>query len=593
MPRGKHSKDRMFVTATEWSRDYGGKKGAVNSGIRPLSFDCCAMSLGPFETPVCTKEGVVFDILNVMPYVKKHKKNPVTGEPLKNKDLIQLHFAKNNEGKWHCPVTFKVFNDNSRIVAVRTTGNVYAAEAVEELNLKTKNFEDLLTGEPFQRADIIKLNDPADEALCALRDANNFKHLKELREAEAKRQEQASHTSKIRQTLTTQQIFKEIEEKRQSDERDRTAAAAVAAAAAAAKDAEAVAAGAPLWKRRRVLLEDISEGTHVTTNVMAGSFTSTAQQVSTTAQSREATTEEIDRARFSRLRALKKKGYVQLQTSHGNINIEVHVDMVPKTAENFLGLCEKGYYDGTIFHRSIRHFVIQGGDPTGTGTGGESIWGEKFRDEFDERLSHDKRGILAMANSGPHTNASQFYITYKSCKHLDRKHSVFGSVVGGLATLGNMEAVPTDKADKPEREITLLKAIVLQNPIPEMEAALEAELVQKMAEREAKNKPKLIKSGAGNESGERVGWASNPRPALLDGSAKAGGDDLLGVGKYIGKSTVLPKREAKSNAKGGSAAAAASAMPDFEGAAAEATAAATAGAKRKAQGSSFGDFSGW
>lgn len=102
-----------------------------------------------------------------------------------------------------------------------------------------------------------------------------------------------------------------------------------------------------------------------------------------------------------------KKGYVQLQTSLGNINIELHCDLVPLTCENFLVLCERGYYDNTIFHRLIPKFMIQGGDPTGTGTGGQSIFGTHFQDEFSLKLQHSGRGIVSMANSGPNTNGSQ------------------------------------------------------------------------------------------------------------------------------------------------------------------------------------------
>lgn len=94
--------------------------------------------------------------------------------------------------------------------------------------------------------------------------------------------------------------------------------------------------------------------------------------------------------------------------------------------------------------------MIQGGDPTGTGTGGESIWGKAFKDELNSKLTHSERGIVSMANSGPHTNGSQFFILYKSAKHLDYKHSVFGRVVGGFETLSKMEKVPTDDDDRPK-----------------------------------------------------------------------------------------------------------------------------------------------
>lgn len=117
-----------------------------------------------------------------------------------------------------------------------------------------------------------------------------------------------------------------------------------------------------------------------------------------------------------RYQFVKKKGYVRLHTNKGDLNLELHCDLTPKTCENFIKLCKKQYYDGTIFHRSIRNFVIQGGDPTGTGTGGESYWGKPFKDEFRPNLSHTGRGVLSMANSGPNTNKSQFFIPWSLSK---------------------------------------------------------------------------------------------------------------------------------------------------------------------------------
>jgi len=109
------------------------------------------------------------------------------------------------------------------------------------------------------------------------------------------------------------------------------------------------------------------------------------------------------------MRRLGKKAFVQMQTNMGNINLELHCDMAQKCCWNFISLCERGYYNDVIFHRLVEGFIIQGGDPTGTGKGGESAFGKgkSFRDEFDSRLSHDKRGILSMANSGRDTNRSQ------------------------------------------------------------------------------------------------------------------------------------------------------------------------------------------
>ncbi|CAI6010123.1 unnamed protein product, partial [Closterium sp. NIES-65] len=115
------------------------------------------VSFTPFEDPVCSPEGHVYDIVNIVPYIQKFKRNPVTGKPLALKDLIKLHFHKNADGEYHCPVLKKVFTEFTHIVAVKTTGNVFCYEAIKELNVKPKNWKELLTDEPFTRADIITI----------------------------------------------------------------------------------------------------------------------------------------------------------------------------------------------------------------------------------------------------------------------------------------------------------------------------------------------------------------------------------------------------------------------------------------------------
>jgi peptidyl-prolyl cis-trans isomerase B (cyclophilin B) len=134
-----------------------------------------------------------------------------------------------------------------------------------------------------------------------------------------------------------------------------------------------------------------------------------------------------------------------MHTNHGAIEIELHDDDAPKTVENFRKLAADGFYDGVIFHRVIRDFMIQGGDPTGTGTGGP---GYTFEDEFNDHKI--VRGALAMANAGPNTNGSQFFIvTTQEASWLDGKHTVFGKVVSGMDTVDAIESQPTDARDKP------------------------------------------------------------------------------------------------------------------------------------------------
>lgn len=185
-----------------------------------------------------------------------------------------------------------------------------------------------------------------------------------------------------------------------------------------------------------------------------------------------------------RYERVKKKGYIRLVTNLGPLNVELHCDMVPKTCENFMKLCQEGYYDNTVFHRSIRHFMIQGGDPTGTGNGGKSYWEEPFEDEFKPNLNHTGRGVLSMANSGPNTNKSQFFITYRSCKYLDNKHTVFGQVVGGMDTLSKIEKIEVDNKDRPIEDIIILSAQVFVDPFQEADDVLIEERRQE-AEKQA------------------------------------------------------------------------------------------------------------
>jgi cyclophilin family peptidyl-prolyl cis-trans isomerase len=128
----------------------------------------------------------------------------------------------------------------------------------------------------------------------------------------------------------------------------------------------------------------------------------------------------------------KKKYTAHMKTDVGTMVIELFADKTPKTVNNFVFLARQGFYEGVIFHRVIANFMAQGGDPTGTGSSGP---GYKFADEFHPSLKHDKQGILSMANAGPNTNGSQFFITHVPTPHLDNRHSVFGQVIEGLDVL--------------------------------------------------------------------------------------------------------------------------------------------------------------
>lgn len=179
---------------------------------------------------------------------------------------------------------------------------------------------------------------------------------------------------------------------------------------------------------------------------------------------------------------------VIMNTSKGPIKIKLFPELAPKTVENFLTHAEEGYYDGLIFHRVIEDFMIQGGDPTGTGMGGESIYGEEFEDEFSMNL-FNLRGALSMANAGPNTNGSQFFIVQASSAqaeakqledggwpaeiaaayeknggtpHLDQKHTVFGQVIEGMEIVDQIAVVEKDENDKPLEDITIDSIEIVQ-----------------------------------------------------------------------------------------------------------------------------------
>jgi len=142
----------------------------------------------------------------------------------------------------------------------------------------------------------------------------------------------------------------------------------------------------------------------------------------------------------------------QVKTNHGSFTIDLFEDKAPKTTKNFIDLAEKGFFNGVVFHRVIKDFMIQGGDPTGTGRGGP---GYTIPDEFHPDLGHDGPGILSMANAGPNTGGSQFFITLEATTWLNGKHAVFGEVTEGLDVVQAIGKTPTARGDRPLEDVVM------------------------------------------------------------------------------------------------------------------------------------------
>lgn len=169
------------------------------------------------------------------------------------------------------------------------------------------------------------------------------------------------------------------------------------------------------------------------------------------------------------VRALRRRPAqaVTLTTNLGSLKVELACGDAPKSCENFLAHCAAGTYDGTLFFRNIAGFVVQGGDPTGTGKGGETIWGGLMDEETSDALLHDARGVVALNNRGPGTTGCQFFITYAPAAHLDGKYSVIGRVIDGFPTLDAMEAVPVGRKHRPEQDIKIERVHIHANPFAE------------------------------------------------------------------------------------------------------------------------------
>ncbi|PMD59049.1 peptidyl-prolyl cis-trans isomeras-like protein-like 2 [Hyaloscypha bicolor E] len=531
--------DKLYITHSEWSSSdaYSASAGsnvsqkATNgANFKRLPFNFCAASLQPFKHPVCTPEGTIFDVEVVTQWLEKHGTNPVTGKPLKDKDLIRLNFARNGdtdahdggggagEGKGEMvdPVTFKVFTDNTHIVAIRhgSEANVFAWETVERLNIKPKMWLDLVDNRKFGRSNIITLQDPQN---IESRDLSQFKFLKDgetvlTKEQEAERQKGSVNIDALGRVGEKVLRAKEAVEKAR---KEREAGGDINRSKIVTKTGPTNSAPSMSLIQEKKTAYNAAQ---YTTGKAAASFTSTGLTPETSGERALLTDEEY----MLRPKRVKIKGYARIETNFGSLNIELQTETAPRAVWNFVHLAKKGYYNRVKFHRNIRNFMIQGGDPTGTGKGGTSIWGKNFQDEFDGPLTHDSRGVMSMANKGKNTNSSQFFITYKPAKHLDRKHTIFGRVVGGMDVLQKLENVPTNEANRPEEDIIMENVVVFVDPFEEFQK-------QKREKDELEKVREEVKKQGGTED-DKTTWTG--KRIRGDGSVVQA-EQTGGVGKYL------------------------------------------------------------
>eukprot|EP01070_Trichotokara_eunicae_P000804 Trichotokara_eunicae@DN1240_c0_g1_i1.p1 len=174
MGKNQHSKDKLYVIQSEYGGQY--KKHREQLPFRSLPFDCCALSLLPFEEPLATRKGLIFDKKYILPYIKKYKRNPTDGGTLSAADLRPIIFHKNPDGLYHCPITYKIFTKNSHIILNWSSGHVYSNDAIDNLNRKTKKWIDLITNVPFDPSiDLVDIQGPMT---VQTRNIEDFVHMK-------------------------------------------------------------------------------------------------------------------------------------------------------------------------------------------------------------------------------------------------------------------------------------------------------------------------------------------------------------------------------------------------------------------------------
>lgn len=421
---GKNT-DKLYITQSEWALgDHsagGGKKSGAQSSVQKNPFWHCTIGQQPIEPKniMCDKLGYVYDIKNIVPYIVKQGKKAGGKKGVPHPVQPGALLARTDLMK----LTVTVNGEGKIIdpVSFKEMSKYHTAVVVRpskrvylEDTIKElgKSGRDPVSDEPFTKADVLRLKNCADDS-----------------EQEGDGDGTIVRTGEAAESATAQD----------SAPVDRTG--------------------------------------QTTTHHVAASLTSTTYVPTTHVTVEEE--ELVDRLK-PQMPELKHPVYALLtincQGQRGQINLELYPYNAPLTVYNFVKLAQKGYYDGTVFHRNIKHFMIQGGDPTGTGSGGESIFGKTFRDEcgtFNPH-THDSRGVLSMANRGKGTNSSQFFITYSRAPHLDGKHTVFGRVVDSKSSfLTTLEMAETSGDDKPVRKITLESVSVSGDPFKFLEGTTE------------------------------------------------------------------------------------------------------------------------
>ena len=409
MPRSSE-KDKLFQRSSEVRASQAGIKvgqSEAEAGTGTLDLNRCALSMTVIATPVMTPSGVLYDSASIIPWISKHQTCPITGMKLVKSDLLYLHIDRDTTDgtTFICGISGRRLTCQQQVVVIRSSARMYDARALRDVQAHAKAthgcYPDPVSSEPYDPStDVVVVCDPADKALCARRATRPHTVRSDSEAAKLK-----APSAMPQRTAPSQAYQKQAA----------TSTAGLAGGPTAVTPPSA--ADGLAWQAVR------AAGSHAKATIVLGG------------------------------------GVV------GELPVLLYACMAPGTCDNWLRLARAGAYNGCPFHRLIAGFMAQTGDTTsGDGTGGASAWGKPFEDEVVPALTHDKRGVLAMANAGPNTNRSQFYITFGAASHLDGKHTVFGKLTGGKTVLDQLERVPTSARDSPLQPVRIERVIIEDDP---------------------------------------------------------------------------------------------------------------------------------
>lgn len=494
--------NKLFMTYYELiQRNLENNEDSYKTKINYLPFNYCSLSLHPFTNPVCDEKGNIFEKKYIINYLSKYHKNPIDYSQLSIKNLTNLNFYKGNNNKYCCPITLKEYSENTKIVIIKETGNVYSYEAYLELNKNIKNFKDLLNDQKFDPKNVIIINDPNNKKII-----NNFKFIKNKEELDyinnlIYNNEEILNEKK--ETVNLPSNYKKIIEDYEKDNSiEKIKKLEIIEQINLGKnylDKEYLNKIKKNYEENflpifKLLKEKIKHKENINEIKNLINFNSNIflfflkennlykKYLNLNENSNyNPNFDELRNIYYNIIKKNKMKGYIKFYTNFGNLNIEIFSDLVPIASENFIELCEEKIYLNKKFNRllhnysiSIENFDIK-----------ENYFGKSFNNENNNFYSHNEKGLLCMINNENNVNNYKFLITLSNEKKEKNKNTIFGKILDDLKILDIFNSIKTENT-KPIYEIKINKIEIYKNPFREVIKDLIYNEIKLLIEKEKK-----------------------------------------------------------------------------------------------------------